>query len=109
MTAGRDVWWDDLMAGAEAHCAPEHMEAEDLLYLLDTSGTTAKPKGIMHSTGGYLTQVTDELAKTRSGKIMRRLLKDVVEGGDLGDTTTLADPGVVEEIRRLSVQRPTEQ
>ncbi len=45
------------MAGAEPSCPPEHMEAEDLLYLLYTSGTTAKPKGIMHTTGGYLTQV----------------------------------------------------
>jgi acetyl-CoA synthetase len=52
---------------------------------------------------------TDELPKTRSGKIMRRLLKDVAEGRDLGDTTTLADPRVVEEIRRLSAQRPTEE
>jgi acetyl-CoA synthetase len=57
MTPGRDEWWDDLMAGAEERCAPEPMEAEDLLYLLYTSGTTAKPKGIMHTTGGYLTQV----------------------------------------------------
>ena len=57
MTEGRDVWWDDAMAGAAASCPPEHMDAEDLLYLLYTSGTTAKPKGIMHTTGGYLTQV----------------------------------------------------
>jgi acetyl-CoA synthetase len=57
MTPGRDQWWDDLMTRAEPSCPPEHMEAEDLLYLLYTSGTTAKPKGIMHSTGGYLTQV----------------------------------------------------
>ncbi len=57
MTPGRDQWWDDLMAGADPSCPPEHMDAEDLLYLLYTSGTTAKPKGIMHTTGGYLTQV----------------------------------------------------
>jgi acetyl-CoA synthetase len=58
MTAGRDAWWDDLMADAAPRCVPEQMDSEDLLYLLYTSGTTAKPKGIMHSTGGYLTQVS---------------------------------------------------
>ncbi|HLI23312.1 MAG TPA: acetate--CoA ligase [Acidimicrobiales bacterium] len=57
MTEGRDHWWSDLMDKAEPHCEPEHMDSEDLLYLLHTSGTTAKPKGIMHTTGGYLTQV----------------------------------------------------
>ncbi|HLH45807.1 MAG TPA: acetate--CoA ligase [Acidimicrobiales bacterium] len=57
MRAGRDHWWHDLMLSADERCEPEHMEAEDLLYLLYTSGTTAKPKGIMHTTGGYLTQV----------------------------------------------------
>ncbi|MGH9138970.1 MAG: acetate--CoA ligase [Acidimicrobiales bacterium] len=57
MTDGRDLWWHDLMASAEAECPCEPMDSEDLLYLLYTSGTTAKPKGIMHTTGGYLTQV----------------------------------------------------
>jgi acetyl-CoA synthetase len=57
MTEGRDVWWHDLVPGQSAVCAPEPMDAEDLLYLLYTSGTTAKPKGIMHTTAGYLTQV----------------------------------------------------
>jgi acetyl-CoA synthetase len=57
MVEGRDHWWHDLMEGAAADCAAEHMDSEDLLYLLYTSGTTAKPKGIMHTTGGYLTQV----------------------------------------------------
>ncbi|HYA67692.1 MAG TPA: acetate--CoA ligase, partial [Acidimicrobiales bacterium] len=56
MTPGRDHWWHELMADADPDCPPEHMDAEDLLYLLYTSGTTAKPKGIMHTTGGYLTQ-----------------------------------------------------
>jgi acetyl-CoA synthetase len=56
-TDDRDVWWHDLVEGQSADCQPEAMDAEDLLYLLYTSGTTAKPKGIMHTTGGYLTGV----------------------------------------------------
>ncbi len=65
MTSGRDHWWHELVSGedpaaggpAADTCEPEQMGAEDLLFLLYTSGTTAKPKGIMHTTGGYLTQV----------------------------------------------------
>ncbi|MEI7999787.1 MAG: acetate--CoA ligase [Actinomycetes bacterium] len=57
MTTGRDVWWHDLVPQQSAECPPEPMDAEDLLFLLYSSGTTGKPKGIMHSTGGYLTQV----------------------------------------------------
>ena len=57
MQEGRDLWWHELMAGASDDCPAEPMDAEQLLYLLYTSGTTAKPKGIMHTTGGYLTQV----------------------------------------------------
>ncbi len=57
MQEGRDHWWHDLMEAADAECPCEPMDSEDLLYLLYTSGTTAKPKGIMHTTGGYLTQV----------------------------------------------------
>jgi acetyl-CoA synthetase len=57
MHDGRDLWWHDLMEQADAECPCEPMDSEDLLYLLYTSGTTAKPKGIMHTTGGYLTQV----------------------------------------------------
>jgi acetyl-CoA synthetase len=57
MESGRDVWYHDVMAGADPVCPPEPVDSEHLLYLLYTSGTTAKPKGIMHTTGGYLTQV----------------------------------------------------
>ena len=57
MTSGRDHWWHDLMASAEADCPAEPMDSEQLLFLLYTSGTTGKPKGIMHTTGGYLTHV----------------------------------------------------
>ncbi|MFT4617938.1 MAG: acetyl-CoA synthetase [Ilumatobacter sp.] len=58
MVDGRDHWYHDLLDGASTDCPAEPMEAEHLLFLLYTSGTTGKPKGIMHTTGGYLTQVT---------------------------------------------------
>ena len=57
MVQGRDQWWHELMLEASANCPAPPMDSEQLLYLLYTSGTTAKPKGIMHTTGGYLTQV----------------------------------------------------
>ncbi len=56
MEEGRDHWWHRLMEHADTNCPPEPMEAEDLLFILYTSGTTGKPKGIVHTTGGYLTQ-----------------------------------------------------
>jgi len=58
MKNGRDHWWHELMEDAAPWCPPEAMDSEDMLYTLYTSGTTGKPKGIVHTTGGYLVGVT---------------------------------------------------
>ena len=54
MVDGRDIWWHDLMEGQPMTCEPEPMDSEDMLFLLYTSGTTGKPKGIVHTSAGYI-------------------------------------------------------
>jgi acetyl-CoA synthetase len=85
-----------LKAGNEP--SPEHGE-ELRAHVAKKIGAIARPKTVIF---------TDDLPKTRSGKIMRRLLRDVAEGRDLGDTTTLADASVVEEIKRRATASPQE-
>ena len=57
MIEGRDHWWHDVIEGQPTELEPEIVEAEHMLFALHTSGTTAKPKAVVHTSGGYLTYV----------------------------------------------------
>src|SRR3712207_3253121 len=58
MTDGRDVWWHEVLEAADPECPAEPLDAETPMYILYSSGSTAKPKGILHTTGGYLVQAS---------------------------------------------------
>ena len=66
MTEGRDVYFDEAIEAADDECPAEPLDAEHPLYILYTSGSTAKPKGILHTTGGYLTGVRGHAPLRRS-------------------------------------------
>ena len=91
MADGRDLWWHDVVPRQAEWCEPERMESEDMLYLLYTSGTTAKPKGILHTTGGYLTGDHQHASQRLRHQGERRLLG--------GSRYRLGDRALVHRLR----------
>ena len=81
------------------HEGSDQLREEIRQHVARKLGAIARPKAVI---------LVPDLPKTRSGKIMRRLLRDVVEGRSLGDTTTLADTTVVEELRNRAADAPAE-
>ena len=92
MQEGRDLWWHDVVPRQAEWCEPERMESEDMLYLLYTSGTTAKPKGILHTTGGYLTGDHQHAPQRLRHQRERRLLG--------GSRYRLGDRALLHRLRR---------
>ncbi len=81
MKPGRDLWWHELVANASDECAAEPMDAEDMLFILYTSGTTGKPKGVVHTTAGYL------LGASTTHRYVFDIKEDDVFSADIGWVT----------------------
>ena len=120
MTPGRDSWFDELdVSDDPAACPCQPMDSEDLLFLMYTSGTTAKPKGIAHTTGGYL--VGDGARQDDDGYywLMGRIddvmnvsghrISTIEVESALVDHKSVAEAAVVSEIAERAAETPAEE